>query len=55
MIEKPTVRVLSTGGTIASLPDIDGFLSGRELIDEVPEVEQVANIEVKDVAASGSS
>lgn len=55
MADKPHVLVLATGGTIANPLDIEGYLSGRELIDEVPEVEEVADVEIKDVASTGSS
>ena len=53
--EKPSIRVLATGGTIANPLDIDGYLTGRELVDDVPEVEDVADVSVTDVAATGSS
>lgn len=51
----PTVRVLATGGTIANPPDIDGYLSGRALVDRVPEIEAVADVAVEEVASTGSS
>lgn len=55
MTDKPDVLVLATGGTIANPRDVDGYLSGRKLIDGVPEVEAVANVEVKDVTSTGST
>lgn len=55
MADKPDVLVLATGGTIANPRDIDGYLDGEALIEEIPEVEEAANIEVKDVASTGSS
>ena len=55
MAEKPHVLVLATGGTIANPWDIEGYLPGEKLIDEVPEVEEAADVEVKDVTATGSS
>ena len=51
----PEVLVLATGGTIANPLDIEGYLSGRELLDEIPEVESVADIDVIDVTQTGSS
>jgi L-asparaginase len=55
MADKPDVLVLATGGTIANPRDIEGYLDGETPIEEVPEVEEVANIEVKDVASTESS
>lgn len=55
MADRPTVLLLATGGTIANPPDVDGYLSGRELLDEVPEVESIADVDVVDVARTGSS
>jgi len=55
MDENPQILVLATGGTIANPRDIEGYLDGETLINEVPEVEEVADIEVKDVASTGSS
>lgn len=55
MTDTPDVLLLATGGTIANPRDEPGYLSGRKLIDEVPEVETVANVEVKDVASTGST
>lgn len=52
---KPKVHLLATGGTIANPRDIEGYLSGRQLIEEVPEVEEVADVSVTDVARTGSS
>jgi L-asparaginase len=52
---KPKVRILATGGTIANPPDTNGYLSGRELVNRVPEVEKVANVTVTDIASTGSS
>lgn len=51
----PEIDVLATGGTIANPRDIEGYLSGEELLNEVPEVGEVANISVTDVASTGSS
>lgn len=53
--ERPTVHVLATGGTIANPPDVDGYLSGRELVENVPAVGEIAAITVEDVASTGSS
>lgn len=53
--DRPTVRLLATGGTIANPPTVDGYLPGRELVAAVPELEGVAELEVTDVARTGSS
>jgi len=55
MGEKPNVLLLATGGTIANPVDAEGYLSGRELLDDVPEVEEIADVDVIDVARTGSS
>lgn len=55
MTEKPNILVLATGGTIANPLDIEGYLDGETLIEEVPEVEEVADIEVRNVSSTGSS
>lgn len=52
---RPTVRVLATGGTIANPPDVDGYLTGEQLVADVPEVTSVADVTVEDVASTGSS
>ena len=54
----PTVIVLSTGGTIASVydPESGGFapaLSGAELVSAVPGIADIAHLEVEDVANIG--
>ena len=51
----PTVHVLATGGTIANPPTIEGYLTGAELVSNVPELEAIADIEVEDVSSTGSS
>jgi L-asparaginase len=56
----PTVVVLSTGGTIASThsEEVGGFaanLRGEQLLSAVPGLDQVALIEVQDVANVGST
>ena len=58
--ELPTVVVLSTGGTIASTrSEAEGgytsSLAGEQLIAAVPGLDQVAHIEVQDVANVGST
>lgn len=53
--DRPTVRLLATGGTIANPPDVDGYLTGSELVANVPAVEAVADVTVEDVASTGSS
>ena len=58
--ELPLVKVLSTGGTIASRydPVQKGFvpaLSGAQLVEAVPELSSVARLDVEAVASIGSS
>jgi L-asparaginase len=54
-----SVLVLTTGGTIASLPDPESgakrpAVSGEELVASVPGLDQVAKVEVEEVAAQSS-
>ncbi len=56
----PLVKVLSTGGTIASRfdPVQKGFvpaLSGEQLVEAVPEIKTIARVEIEAVANIGSS
>lgn len=53
--DEPQVHVLATGGTIANPPDADGYISGEQLIENVPEAGEVASLTVEDIAAVGSS
>jgi L-asparaginase len=53
------VRILTTGGTIASLPDSQGggkrpALSGDELVAGVPGLEAIAEVSVDEVASESS-
>lgn len=53
----PTVTVLSTGGTIASTSGEDGATpskNGAELVDAVPQLEDLADIEVEEVVQTPS-
>jgi L-asparaginase/Glu-tRNA(Gln) amidotransferase subunit D len=52
---KADVRVLATGGTIANPPDIDGYLSGSDLVDRIPELETAASVTAEDVASIAST
>lgn len=52
---KTTVQLLATGGTVANPLDIEGYLTGQQLVDEIPELEEEAAISVTDVASTGSS
>ena len=56
----PTVVILSTGGTIASRydPDRGGLvpaLSGSELVEAVPELAEVAQVQVEQISNIGSA
>lgn len=55
MTDDQSVLLLATGGTIANPTDHEGYLTGQELLDSVPEVGAVADVEVRDVASRGSS
>jgi L-asparaginase len=52
--ETPQIHLLTTGGTIANPRDTSGYLSGEELLNEIPEVREQADITVTDVAEVGS-
>ncbi len=56
-MERPTVVVLTTGGTIASRPDPSGGVvaaaTGEELIEAVPGLEEVADIRVEELFRIG--
>jgi L-asparaginase len=54
-----SVRILTTGGTIASLPDPDSgakrpAVSGEELVASVPGLDRVADVQVEEVASVSS-
>lgn len=52
--ELPEILLVGSGGTVAN-PDTDGYLSPDELVEERPELEDVANISVEGVSQLGSS
>lgn len=52
--ELPRVRVIATGGTIAG-QSTGGQLTGAQLVEAVPELEDVAVIEVEEFSRIGSS
>ena len=52
--ELPIVRVISTGGTIASRPG-DDQLTGNALVEAVPQLVGVARVEVEEFSRLGSS
>lgn len=55
--ERPTVVLLTTGGTIASRPDPSGGVvaaaTGKELIGAVPDLEDVAKVRVEELFRIG--
>ena len=56
----PTVAVLSTGGTIASMhdPEVGGYvpaLSGADLVAAIPEIEDTAQLHVEQISNISSS
>ena len=52
--ELPRVRVIATGGTIAGRTT-GGQLTGAQIVDAVPQLAEVAIIEVEEVSRIGSS
>ncbi|MFL2520938.1 MAG: asparaginase [Halobacteriales archaeon] len=48
------VHILTTGGTIQNDLSIEGYLSGSELLDRIPEAKEIAEITVEDIASVGS-
>ncbi len=48
------VHILTTGGTIQNDLSIEGYLSGSELLDRIPEVKEIAEVTVEDIASVGS-
>jgi L-asparaginase len=52
MNDLPLVKVVATGGTIANTPS--GRLHAREVAEAIPELKQVARLEVEEVVRIGS-
>jgi L-asparaginase len=52
MSDLPLVKVVATGGTIANTPS--GRLHAREVAEAIPELKQVARLEVEEVVRVGS-
>jgi L-asparaginase len=52
MNDLPLVKVVATGGTIANTPS--GRLHAREVAEAIPELKQVARLEVEEVVRVGS-
>lgn len=50
----PRIRIIATGGTIASRPGADQ-LTGAALVEAVPELGRVASVEVEEFSRIGSS
>lgn len=51
--ELPNVKIFATGGTIANTPD--GRISVESIIEELPEVNDIAALRVEDITRVGSS
>jgi L-asparaginase len=51
--ELPRIRVLSTGGTIAHLPD--RYISGEQLVRDIPQLAEHVRLEVEEVTRIPSS
>jgi L-asparaginase len=51
----PHVHVLATGGTIANPPDMDGYLSGADLVSNISELGSIAEITCKDIRSIAST
>ena len=54
MSAKPDVLLLATGGTVAKNAEGE-YLPGEQLVEEIPEISQVADVTVREVASTGSS
>ncbi|WP_416841488.1 asparaginase [Haloferax sp. DFSO52] len=50
-----TVVLLTMGGTIANPPERSGYISGGELVDSIPELDEIAEVTVKEVRSKASS
>lgn len=53
--QKPHVHLLTTGGTIANPHYVDGYITGETLIEDIPEITDVADVTVSNVSSVGSS
>ena len=53
-MDKPNVLIITTGGTIASTQD-SSLIAGHQLVQAVPQLLQLANIEVEEHIRIGSS
>ena len=51
--ERPVVKILATGGTIANTPD--GRIAVEAILEALPEVEEIADLRVEDITRVGSS
>lgn len=49
----PVVKIFATGGTIANTPD--GRIAVEAIIDDLPEVAEIADLRVEDITRVGSS
>ena len=64
MASKPTVRVLGTGGSIASLgphrldytlyPEVGRRITVQESLDRIPEAKEIADLRWEDLVSEGS-
>lgn len=50
-----SVHLLAMGGTIANPPEEPGYISGEELVESIPELEDIADLTVTDVRSKASS
>lgn len=48
------VHVLCTGGTIQNPPDVEGYLSAAEFVENIPEIHDVADIVPEDISSIAS-
>tara|TARA_B110000014_G_C20026221_1_gene532692 strand:- start:49 stop:1065 length:1017 start_codon:yes stop_codon:yes gene_type:complete len=49
-----SVVILTTGGTIQNDLSVEGYLSGEELVNRIPEIQEIAEIAVEDISSVGS-
>lgn len=54
MSRNASVHLVTTGGTIANPPDREGYLPGADLVEAIPELDDIASITATDVASIAS-
>ena len=65
LTEKPTVRVIGTGGSIAGIgpdrmdfilyPELGNHITIKQSLDRVPEIQEIADVRSEDLVSVGST